>query len=44
MMWNNGNGMMNWGFGGWFVGFLFLIIIIAVGLIIYFALKNKNKK
>ena len=42
MMWNNGYGMMGWGFGGWIMGFIFLIIIIAVVLIIFFALRNKG--
>ena len=42
MMWNNGYGMMGWGFGGWIMGFIFLIIIIAVGLVIFFALRNRG--
>ena len=40
MMWNNGYGMMGWGFGGWIAGFILLIIIIASGLIIFFVLRN----
>lgn len=42
MMWNNGYGMMRWGFGGWIMGLLFLIIIIAVVFVIVFSFRNKN--
>ncbi len=42
MMWNNGYGMMGWGFGGWIMGFIFLIILIAIGLVIFFALRNRG--
>lgn len=39
MMWNNGYGMMGWGFGGWIIGLLFFIFLTAIVLIIYFALR-----
>ena len=39
---NNDCGMMGWGFGGWIVGFILLIIIIAIGLTIFFALRSKG--
>lgn len=43
MMWNNGYGMMGgWGFGGMIMGFIFLIVIIAVVLIIIFAIKSRG--
>ncbi|MBN2545821.1 MAG: SHOCT domain-containing protein [Spirochaetes bacterium] len=38
-MWNNGYGMMGWGFGGWIIGLLFFIFLTAIVLIIYFALR-----
>jgi len=41
MMSNNGFGMMNWGWGGWIIGIIvFVIILIGIGLIIFFILKN----
>lgn len=40
MMWNDGYGMMGWGYGGWFMGIIFLIVIAAIGLAILFVLKN----
>lgn len=42
MMWNNGYNMMGLGFGGWIMIFIFLIILVAVGLVIYFALRNRG--
>jgi len=43
MWWNNcWNGTIGWGFGGWFMGFLFLIIIIGVVLVIFLSSKNRG--
>jgi uncharacterized membrane protein len=40
MMWNNGYGMMGFG-GGWLFGVIFFIfIVILIGLVIYFIVKN----
>ena len=42
MMWNNGYGMMGWGLGGLIMIILIVGIIVAVGLVIFFALRNKG--
>ena len=41
MMWNNGYRMIGGGFAGWILGLLFLIII-AVGLVIFFTLRKRG--
>jgi putative membrane protein len=43
MMWNNGFGMMRFGFGGWFMGIIYFLIIIAICLAVFFIVKNNIK-
>jgi Short C-terminal domain len=42
MMWNNNYGMMGWGFGGWVMWIFILIVLIAIGLLIYFIIKKNS--